>query len=244
MANADRPALPVPSKSVAPGVWHVAYSARVWISIAAAGVATIAVVLLLRFFPFSEKNVAESLQETFPSLVSIDRFEKVYLPRPGCRAEGVTFRSKSNPTGSQALVTIQKLAIQGSYADLVWRPHHIAKVYLDGLRIQVPPLTNVGAFRGGYTDSRTTIGELFANGALIEFARADRRPATRFEIHELNLENVSAKAGMSYRVSLRNPAPPGEIKAAGHFGPFNAGQPGQTPVSGKYSFDHGDATVS
>ena len=52
-------------------------------------------ILLTRFFPYSEKNVSESLQETFPSKLKIDHFRPVYFPRPGCEAEGVTFRSAS-----------------------------------------------------------------------------------------------------------------------------------------------------
>jgi hypothetical protein len=198
---------------------------------------------LIRYFPFTEKNVEESLRETFPSVIGIERFETVYFPRPGCRAFGVTFRSGSGPPGSPALVTIQKLTIQSSYVDFLVRPHYIAKAYLDGLRVQVPPLGDAGAFKGGYTDSRITIGELIANGAVLEFARDGNQPARRFDIHELSLGSLSSRAGMSYRVAMRNPVPPGEIRSSGHFGPFHADDPGQTPVSGSYSFDGADLGV-
>jgi len=114
---------------------------------------------------------------------------------------------------------------------------------LDRLRVQIPHLGNAGAFTGGYTDSKMSIGEVVANGAVLEIGRADEKPSLRFDIHELGLESVSAKDGMSYRVAMRNPEPPGEIKSAGHFGPFNAGNPGATPASGSYSFDHGDLGV-
>src|ERR1700674_940376 len=75
----------------------------------------IATVLLARYFPFSEKNVTKSIQETFPSTVKIDRYETVYFPHPGCKAEGVTFRSNSSSPGAPPVVTIQELTIQGSY---------------------------------------------------------------------------------------------------------------------------------
>jgi hypothetical protein len=88
-----------------------------------------------------------------------------------------------------------------------------------------------------------TIGELTANGAVLEFARAGGKPAERFDIHELRLGDVSSKTGMSYRAALRNPVPPGEIQSAGHFGPFQANSPGQTPVSGTYKFDQADLGV-
>lgn len=243
LANADRPAMPIPSKDLWTNVSRVLYPSRRWILVVVGALVAAVVILVAQFFPFTEKNVSQSLRETFPSQLTIDRFETAYFPHPGCRAEGVRFRSVSSPPGSPALVTIQKLTIQGRYADFLWRPHHIAKVYLDGLRVQIPHLGNAGAFRGGYTNSRMTIGEVVADGAIVEFARAGGKPATRFDIHELRLQTVSAKAGMSYQVFLQNPMPPGEIRAAGHFGPFNASDPNQTPASGAYSLDHADLSV-
>jgi hypothetical protein len=41
---------------------------------------------------------------------------------------------------------------------------------------------------------------------------------------------------MSYDISLHNPLPPGEIRAHGQFGPWNANEPGETPVAGEYTF--------
>ena len=56
-------------------------------------------ILLTRYFPYSERNVTESLQETFPSKLKIDHFHPVYFPRPGCEAVGLTFRSVSGAVG-------------------------------------------------------------------------------------------------------------------------------------------------
>lgn len=199
-------------------------------------------ILLTRYFPFSEKNVTESLQETFPSKLRIDHFQPVYFPRPGCEAVGVTFRSISAPPGEPPLVTIQKLIIQGNYANFLFRPHHISRVILQSLRIQVPALGKDGEFKGGYTDTQTTIGELVADGAVLQIVRASK-PPLRFDLDELSLGSVSAKDGMSYKVRMQNPEPPGEIRSSGHFGPFNAANPGQTAVSGTYSLHRGDLGV-
>src|SRR5579864_2567691 len=199
-------------------------------------------ILLTRYFPFSEKNVTESLQETFPSKLKIDHFRPVYFPRPGCEAEGVTFRSVSGAPGEPPVATIQKMTIQGNYANFLFRPHYISRVILQGLRIQVPALGKGGKFTGGYTNSQMSIRELLANGTVLEIARA-HKPALRFDIHELGLDSVSSKDGMSYKVRMQNAEPPGEIRSNGHFGPFNAENPGQTPVAGSYSFRRGDLSV-
>src|ERR1700719_4679549 len=44
-------------------------------------------------WPFSEQKLVQSLQETFPATVAIQKFRRTYFPHPGCIAEGVTFRS-------------------------------------------------------------------------------------------------------------------------------------------------------
>jgi hypothetical protein len=199
--------------------------------------------ILVRYFPFSKKSIVESLQETFPSAISIDHFQQIYFPHPGCTAEGVTFRSSSSPPGSPPIVAIHELIIQGSYADFFFRPHHISKVILEGLHLYFSPINNTSTFSGGSAQSSITIGQLIANGAVMEVERANDKSLLQFDFHELSLGSISDKNGMSYNVAMHNPEPPAEIRSAGHFGPFNDNRPGQTPVSGKYTFDGGDLSV-
>jgi hypothetical protein len=245
VAKADSGAIPVQSIGIpiAPNAARVRFRRWPGVLIALMVIFVTALVLLVRYFPFSEKNITDSLRETFPSTLTIDHFETVYFPHPGCKAEGVTFRSASSPPGSSPLVTIHRLTIQGSYADLLLRPHYLSRVLLEGLHVQIPPLGNAGDFSGGYSASQITIGEVVANGAILEFARAGNHPPLRFDIHELSLGSVSAKDRMSYRVTMQNPEPPGEIASTGHFGPFNARNPGQTEVSGTYSFNRADLSA-
>src|SRR5579872_1492747 len=174
MALEDRTARQIPSRGVS-GTSRVAgIFYRHWLEalIIFALVLLTAEILLTRYFPFSEKNVTESLQETFPSKLKIDHFQPVYFPRPGCEAEGVTFRSISAEPGQPPVATIQKLIIQGNYGNFLFRPHHISRVILEGLRIRVPAVGKDGEFKGGYTHTQTTIGELVTNGAVLEIARA------------------------------------------------------------------------
>src|ERR1700722_7155937 len=183
----DRSAIRIPSANIAGARARPSASPLIWISIIFACIVVSGFLISLRYFPFSEKTVTESLRETFPSNISLEHFKTVYFRHPGCVAEGVSFRTSASPAGSRPVVTIQKLTIQGSYADFIFRPHHISRVYLDGFHLQIPSLKNTGAFSGGYTDSRVTIGEVVANGSVLEFAREDGKPATRFDIHELLL---------------------------------------------------------
>lgn len=214
---------------------------RLWPKGIAAGTVLFSAVavLLALYFPYSKRSVAESLRGTLPGTLTVNHFRAIYFPHPGCVVEGLNFRSNSSGPNSPPLVTVQKLTVLGSYADLVLRPHHIARMVLEGLRIQLPQLSH-GKFNAASSKQKITIGEVVANGTVLEIARSDGRPPLRFDIHKLSLESVGAKTALSYRVDMQNPEPPGEIRSEGHFGPFNSQSPGQTPVSGTYSFDHAD----
>jgi len=214
-----------------------------WILTVVAVVLAAVLVLFLRYFPYSENNVTGALRDAFPGSFKYDRFEPVYFPHPGCRVEGITFRWKSSLPESPPPVSIQMLTIQGSYAEFLFRPHHIPRVLLAGVRVQVPPLGDSVGFSGGHSASKTTVGELVANGAVLEFARAGNRPSLRFDLHEFSLGPVGSNDSMSYRVTMQNPEPPGEITSTGQIGPFNSGNPGQTAVRGTYSFDHADLSA-
>jgi hypothetical protein len=48
---------------------------------------------------------------------------------------------------------------------------------------------------------------------------------------------------MTYAAVLTNPKPPGLIHSMGTFGPWSADEPGDTPLSGDYNFDHADLGV-
>jgi hypothetical protein len=85
--------------------------------------------------------------------------------------------------------------------------------------------------------STTRVGEVVANSAVLEIARKTAKPL-RFEIHKLTLNSVSRKDGFSFETTFLNALPPGEIQSRGHFGPWNSDDPGQTPVSGTYKFEH------
>ncbi|HTC61606.1 MAG TPA: AsmA-like C-terminal region-containing protein [Candidatus Saccharimonadales bacterium] len=243
MANVNRTTMPVPSREMGFGWLRVFSYWWMWILLVVAMLAVTAFVILLRYFPYSKKKIMQSLQETFPSAITIDHFQQVYFPHPGCKAEGILFRSFSSPPESQPIVAIHELTIQGSYADLIFRPHHISKVFLDSLHLYFSPINNSRTFSGGSTQTAITIGQLIANGAVMEVERADKKPVLRFDFHELSFESVSDKNGISYSVVMHNPEPRAEIRSTGHFGPLNDKSAGQTPVSGKYTFDGGDLAM-
>jgi len=204
--------------------------------------------LLLHYWPFGQKDVVETLQETVPGTkVTVSRFHGTYFMHPGAVAEGVVFTRHNGAAGTLPLVTVQKITIQANYHDFLYRPGYISRIIIDGLRIQVPARgTSTGPADGSAgldaSITRTSVGEIVSSGALLEIDRGDGDPL-KFEIHSIRVSSVAAGKPMSYTVNLQNPLPPGEIHASGHLGPWNASDIGQLPVSGDYKFDQANLGV-
>jgi hypothetical protein len=201
-------------------------------------------VILAMHWPFSQAKITQSLQETFPATVTFQKFHSTYFPHPGCVAEGVVFRRLGSIPATPPIVTIQLLTIQAHYTDLLFRPGYLAHIILNGFRVQVPPAgTPLENTNWHETPSTTRVGEIVADGAVIEIALESPRSPLRFDIHTLKMSSVSRDKPLAYAVSLHNPLPPGEISAQGRFGPWNSDDPGETPITGEYTFRNADLGV-
>lgn len=204
--------------------------------------------LLIRYWPFNQADIVETLQETVPGTkVTVARFHSTYFLHPGCIAQGVVFIREASPSGSPPLVTAQKLLIQAQYADLFLRPGYVSRIVIGGLHIQVPPrglsaASQVLSSPADTSSRQTVVGEISSDDALLEVGRRNDSPL-RFEIHGIQLYSVDVDKVMSYSVQLRNALPPGEIRSTGKIGPWNARDLGQIPVSGNYKFDQADLGV-
>lgn len=74
---------------------------------------------------------------------------------------------------------------------------------------------------------------------LLETDKPDKLPLG-FEITHLRLTHVTAGAPMEFEADVSNPKPVGMIHTTGSFGPWQAADPGESPVSGTYKFEHAD----
>jgi hypothetical protein len=62
-------------------------------------------------------------------------------------------------------------------------------------------------------------------------------------IHALTMHDVGVTKSMPFNATLTNGVPPGEIYTDGRFGPWNADNPGDTPLQGTFAFDRADLSV-
>lgn len=142
------------------------------------------------------------------------------------------------------------------------KPVRIPEVRLKGMQIHVPPRSerdrntglqsamNAQAPAAQQQEHGTVPANVLSNVLIqtvacenaelvIETDNPDKVPLT-FEIAKLKLKHLIIGQGMQFEAELTNAKPKGLIQSSGNFGPWNIDDPGMSPVSGKYNFQHAD----
>ena len=199
--------------------------------------ACIAASLWSRLWPFTERAVLEDLAQASDSTVTARTSRRTYFPIPGCILEGVEFH---HGPANWTLITIEKLMIEGSYLGILTR--HVPRIRADGWHAYVPPFGSNVIFNTQH--SKLVVEEVVANGAVVEFAPNDpQKKPLRFDVQEAHLRDLRWGSPIAYELKFHNPEPPGEIATRGKFGAWTTGKPGETPISGEYTFDRADLGI-
>src|ERR1700722_5459688 len=152
------------------------------------------------------------------------------------------------------ILRIRKLSFSVDLGTLFDTPKTVPLVTMDGVGIHIPPKDERRAFSGGGAQPKVEsespskpsviIQEILIGNASVEILPRDRRKAPlREEIRSLRLDSAGTGIAMRYDAWLTNTKPPGNIHSTGSFGPWNADEPGDTPITGQYVFDHADLGV-
>jgi hypothetical protein len=206
------------------------------------------VIVLACKWPYTQQAVTKALQDRFARTVQIRSFRKTYFP-PGCVAEGVSFLHRQRKD-LPPLITVQTLILRGSYNGLLRIRPRLDEVEVKGLHVLIPPPgpsgqpSSVMPLTTSTTGASITIGEIKTDGALLEFM--PRRPGQepfKLQIHRLTLDEVGEGGIIPYHAALLNTEPPGEIRSEGKIGPWNENDPGSTPVTGSYTYEHANLAV-
>ena len=220
---------------------------RKWLWIGAAVLVAVIVAgatIVAAHWPFTRENLRKALEEASGRPVEIGRFSSSYFP-PGCTAEDVRFLRHKHPKLSP-IITVEKLAIQGSFTGLFRSPTRLAAVRVVGMHLIVaskgpdegPEHVALNAGPGG---KGVAIAKITADGTVLEFKRAGSNEAPYvLKVDKLALTEVGSGAPMHYRAELTNTVPPGVIRAEGNFGPWKPEDMGATAVSGTYTYDQID----
>lgn len=216
------------------------------------GVAVVAIgiviILFARNWPFTRQAVTAALQDRFARTVEIQNFRRTYFP-PGFVAEGISFEHRKRKD-LPPLITVRTLVVKASYIGMLRPQKHLGEVKVVGLHVTVPPKNPNGQpspvmpLTDSNENDTLAIGEISTNDALLEFmpSQGGGEPF-KMDIQRLSLSQVGGSGSISFRASLANTEPPGEIHSTGEVGPWNEDDPGSMPISGSYTFERANLGV-
>jgi hypothetical protein len=214
-----------------------------------AGAVGIVAIILIAIFQIRlpgeiRRRFVSSLEAHFASTVEIQRFHVIVFPRIYVSAEGIVLRHNGR-TDVPPLITIEKLTLSADLISLLRSPKRVASVHLDGLQIHVPPRSNGEPHADAEIATAVAIPAvvdvLTSDNVLLEILpnENDRLPRD-FTIHRLVMTSVDFDRSSSFRAIVANSAPPGDVDSDGQFGPWNAGDPGESPLSATFKLPSAD----
>jgi hypothetical protein len=241
-----------------------------WIIIAASvaaatvvGLFVAAAILSRRIEPFIREQAIAYMSERFNSDVTIEKL-RIRMPRlspvrlvlmkgrgavAGVEGEGISMRFRGSGT-DRPLFSIRKFRGDVDLGSLGDRPIRVTLIALDGVEINVPPKGDRPKVAVNASPQqpdqppRVLIDHIQMTQTRLSLLpkEASKKPL-EFDIHSLRLDSAGIDVAMKYHAALTNPKPPGQIDSYGTFGPWNTDEPGDTPLSGKYTFEKADLSV-
>lgn len=188
---------------------------------------------------------------------------------PPARVDGVTVPGVAGQ--GSPLIALDEFRFHAPLRYRPGQPLHISEVQLKGLHLFLPPRSHFehatlsaappgtasnsspASASGAAAEAKPKTGaRLFTfqidtiecTGAQLVLGtnKPDKLPLD-FAIAHFKLTNVSSGGAMGFEAELTNPRPVGAIRSTGSFGPWLASDPGETPITGDYRFDHADLSI-
>ena len=189
------------------------------------------------------RSITQALEERFHSKVELaDLHINVYR---GVQIVGHNLSLRYHG-GDDVPPLIQVESFSFSAGLLSWlRPtKHIRLLRVQNMKISIPPSDPPGANSRKFKPflpaeaSRIVIDRVICEHTeLLVLPRQSGKVPLDWEIHNLILTSVGASQPFTFHGDLTNGKPVGEITTDGQLGPWNAEEPGNTPVSGQYAFN-------
>ncbi len=211
--------------------------------------------------PMLRAAIVDRLEEPFHARVELDSFHVSLVN--GLWAEGKGLRiwppvqvagmatPGATPTGQPSpIIQIDEFRFHAPLRYKPGQPVKISVVELKGLNVNIPPKTH------------------FTHKLALEHSEEHGTPLLRFEVESISCNNAhltletdkpgklplefdiahikltgSTAGSMQFDAQLTNPKPAGMIFTTGAMGPWKVDDPGETPLSGSYRFEHADLGV-
>jgi hypothetical protein len=184
--------------------------------------------------------VVSELRQRFNSEVQLDSLHVNIAPKMGVTGEGLSLRYH-NRSDLPPMFHVQRFSFNLGVLGILRVPRHIAGVHIENMTITIPPRGEQRPVEKLRELPDVIADEIVVNDTdLVIVPKKEGREPLDFEIHDLVLISVGVDKPFDFHGNLTNAKPKGEIATKGNFGPWDANEPGDTPVSGTYSFTNAD----
>jgi len=226
--------------------------------------AVVVTVAAHRAEPFLRARIVGGLQERFHARVELDSFHlslddgldghwgvwaegKGLRVFPPAQVEGVTVPGPAGPVAP--MIRLVEFRFHAPLRYAAGKPFQISMVQLKGLDVDLPPRSHFQHSRavpeqgtiGGAALLRFAVEGVECGGAhlTLETSKPGKLPL-EIAIAHFKLTKTGSGRAVKFDAELTNPRPVGTIHSMGSFGPWNVADPGESPVSGDYRFEHAD----
>jgi hypothetical protein len=151
-----------------------------------------------------------------------------------------------HPVVAPPMVSIDRFDFQTDLRELLKPTLRLVTVSVRGMQIHIPPHPRLPAGsmpdnprRRGQPGFGITVDKIVIDDSkvVIETSTPGKLPLV-LPITNLTLTDVGLKKPFLFDASLTNPKPTGDIRATGHFGPWQKDNPRDTPVDGNFWLLH------
>ena len=206
--------------------------------------------------PLLRARFVDTLSARFHSPVELDRLQLSFLS--GLKIEGSNLRIRyvAGPTRPDAqpdappMLHIRSFQFRSGIRELFEPTLRVMTMQVQGVELHIPPAEDRGPLlqesaskRGLPRESIFVDQILITDLKLIIETRKPGKLPLEFDIANLTLTNVGRMQPLVYDATLRNPKPVGNVRATGHFGPWQDANPRDTPLDGSYLFSHADLST-
>ncbi len=219
------------------------------VGLAMAVLGVVGFVVVRRAGPILKGRVIETLSTRFNSKVELDRLSVSLGRGLEVSGDGLRIYPPDDVVAAGAdypEITIKHFQFYSGMRGLFLKPMHVGTVHVTGLEVKIPPREMRRAETPAEKKERKgklkiVVDEIVCDDSrlLIETAKPGKDPKD-FELQHIVMHDVGPNEPWKYDATLVNAIPKGDIHAKGMFGPWNVESPGDSPVTGNYTFDRAD----
>ncbi len=197
--------------------------------------------------PILRARVVETLSARFDSRVEMKAFHVSVLKGFEVSGEGLEIYPPDDVVEAGAkdpLISLDHFSFAAPLRGLFDKPMHVGVVSVKGMTISIPPreMRQQAEKREPKKGSiKILVDEIDCvdSKLIIGTAKPNKDPK-EFDLQRIVMHNVGPDDPWRYDATLVNAIPTGDIHAVGTFGPWVNESPGDSTVTGKYTFDRAD----